>query len=340
MKMSAQTAARAPAAQPHTPPCRSRQEFPARAARLPPWGYTTGGSRRDDTSPEAGRPAASAARSATDLPAPRSSAHPDRERPCSTATFNNALVNRLADLLHRRRRCHPNHVRSPSAPPARISPSRSRDLLRVAPLGLAPLGFSAVAIDSLSCTAVSSTGTAFPCPPVLDPARSTGITPPSSTTRSSDFCWAIESSSSRSLTYRLFPAGAQQISQGKTLRFRRDRVATTPSATTGTGPSPLRDSSPNRGPPYGASLSFATTTHLWLSSRPALTEAPAAPVQAALGTARSIPGRALASSMSGSPWSGSRDRTSTSDLIRHAWHTRLLTPLAYGSGTIAGRPRN
>jgi hypothetical protein len=40
------------------------------------------------------------------------------------------------------------------------------------------------------------------------------------------------------------------------------------------------------------------------SFRPALTEAPAAPIQAALGTARSIPGRALASSMSGSPYQG------------------------------------
>ena len=42
------------------------------------------------------------------------------------------------------------------------------------------------------------------------------------------------------------------------------------------------------------------------SSRPALTEAPAAHNQAALGTARSIPGRALASSMLDSPCQGSR----------------------------------
>ena len=42
------------------------------------------------------------------------------------------------------------------------------------------------------------------------------------------------------------------------------------------------------------------------SSRPALTEAPAAHNQAALGTTRSIPGRALASSMLDSPCQGSR----------------------------------
>src|ERR1700741_2147332 len=42
------------------------------------------------------------------------------------------------------------------------------------------------------------------------------------------------------------------------------------------------------------------------SFRPALTEAPAAHNQAALGTARSIPGRALASSVLDSPCQGSR----------------------------------
>ena len=56
--------------------------------------------------------------------------------------------------------------------PARTAPSRSRVFLRVA-----PFGFSAVAIGRLSCTAVSSTGIAFPCSPGLDPARSAGITP-------------------------------------------------------------------------------------------------------------------------------------------------------------------
>src|SRR5450755_3994319 len=105
--------------------------------------------------------------------------------PLFDATFDNASVNLYATS---------SIVADDAVPvlpiafgaPARISPSRSRDLLRVA-----PLGFSAVTIVRLSCTAVASTGTAFPCPPGLDPARSTGITPPSGTTRSSDFCWAI-----------------------------------------------------------------------------------------------------------------------------------------------------
>jgi hypothetical protein len=87
------------------------------------------------------------------------------------ATFNNASVNRLATS---------SIVAGAAVPalpiafgaPARMAPNRSRVFLRVA-----PFGFSAVAIGRLSCTAVSSTGIAFPCPPGLDPARSAGITP-------------------------------------------------------------------------------------------------------------------------------------------------------------------
>ena len=127
----------------------------------------------------------------------------------------------------------------------------------------------------MSCTAVSSTGTAFPCPPVLDPARSTGITPPSGTTRSSDFCWAIEPSSSRSPTYRPSRAGTQQISLGETLRYRRDGVATTPSGNDRNRASPLRDGSPTE----SALRRFTLVRHHdtpMASFRPALTEAPAA----------------------------------------------------------------
>ena len=218
--------------------------------------------------------------------------------PLFDATFNNASVNRYATSSIVADAAVPTLSIAFGAP-ARISPSRSRVLLRVA-----PLRFSAVAIGRPSCTAVSSTGTAFPCPPVLDPTRSTGITPPSGTTRSSDFCWAIESSSSRSPTYQPATlAGTQQISQGETLRFRRDRVATTPSATTGIG---HRRCGTAR-PPRNALRRFTFVRHHdtpMASSRPALTEAPAAHNQAALGTARSIPSRALASSVSGSPCQG------------------------------------
>jgi len=89
------------------------------------------------------------------------------------------------------------------------------------------------------------------------------------------------------------------------LRFRRDRVATTPSASTGTG---HRRRGPAR-PPRNALRRFTFVRHhdtSMASSRPVLTEAPAAHNQAALGTARSIPGRALASSMLDSPYQGSR----------------------------------
>jgi hypothetical protein len=54
--------------------------------------------------------------------------------------------------------------------------------------------------------------------------------------------------------------------------------------------------------PYGASLSFATTTHLWPLSDP-----PSRKLRSATSrteTARSIPSRALASSVSGSPCQG------------------------------------
>ena len=86
------------------------------------------------------------------------------------ATFNNAPVNRLATSSIVAGAAIPASTIAFGAP-ARIAPSRSRVLLRVA-----PFGFSAVAIGMLSCTAVSSTGIAFPCPPGLDPTRSAAIT--------------------------------------------------------------------------------------------------------------------------------------------------------------------
>ena len=60
----------------------------------------------------------------------------------------------------------------------------------------------------------------------------------------------------------------------------------------------------HRGTPYGASLSFATTTHLWPLSDPPSRELRSATSRT--GAARSIPGRALASSMLDSPCQGSR----------------------------------
>jgi hypothetical protein len=77
-------------------------------------------------------------------------------------------------------------------------------------------------------------------------------------------------------------------------------------------------------PPRNALRRFTFVRHHdapMASFRPALTEAPAAPKPAALGTARSIPSRALATIGVGFPLSGSRDRTSTSDLNIRTWHT-------------------
>ena len=60
----------------------------------------------------------------------------------------------------------------------------------------------------------------------------------------------------------------------------------------------------HRGTPYGASLSFTTTAHLWPLSDPPSRRSRSA--NSHTGTARSIPGRALASSMLDSPYQGSR----------------------------------
>ena len=60
----------------------------------------------------------------------------------------------------------------------------------------------------------------------------------------------------------------------------------------------------HRGTPYGASLSFATATHLWPLPDPPSRKSRSATSRT--GTARSIPGRALASSVLDSPCQGSR----------------------------------
>ena len=82
----------------------------------------------------------------------------------------------------------------------------------------------------------------------------------------------------------------------------------------------------HRGTPYGASLSFATTTHLWPLSDPPSRKSRSATSRT--GTARSIPGRALASSMLDSPCQGSRSGL-TPPISTSVPST--LAPLAYGS---------
>jgi hypothetical protein len=219
--------------------------------------------------------------------------------PLFDATFNNALVKRLATS---------SIVAGAAVPvvpiafgaPARMAPSRSRVFLRVA-----PFGFSAVAIGRLSCTAVSSTGIAFPCPPGLDPARSAAITAAFRYYSILGLLLGHEPSSSSSSGLPTNPAGTQQISLGETPRFRRDRVATTPPGSNNRSrASPLEDGSPLRGTPYGASLSFATTTHLRPPSDPP-SRKPRSAKPGRTGTARSIPGRALAFDV-GFPLSSSR----------------------------------
>src|SRR5450755_1639902 len=250
--------------------------------------------------------------------------------PLFDATFNNASVNRSATS---------SIVADAAVPvlsiafgaPARISPSRSRDLLRVA-----PLGFSAVAIGRQSCTAVSSTGTAFPCPPGLDPARSTGITPPSGTTRSSDFCWAI---SRRPLVLRPTSQTRLEPSRspwGETLRFRRDRAATTPPGVDRNRASPLRDSSPPE--ERLTALHFRSPprhTYGLFQTRPHGSPRSASPSRTGDRPVNSGPRPCLFSV--GFPLSGLQDRTSTSDLNIRTQHTR---PPRYARRPSRRQPRH
>lgn len=194
------------------------------------------------------------------------------------------------------------HVRSLTiafgTPAAALPPEWSGDRLREPPCGAC-----AVAIGNRSCDAASSTGIAFPCPPVLEPAGLAGITPPSGTTRSSDFCWAIDRR-----PFVLRPTGqpgrdpADLPGQGVEIwpRSRRQYAR----RTNRNRASLPRASSPSDGRLHGASLSFATTAHLRLLSDP-----PSRKPAGHAGrrrAARSIPCRALASSMLDSPCWGSR----------------------------------
>jgi hypothetical protein len=134
----------------------------------------------------------------------------------------------IRDLLHRRRRCTlgiDNRLR------------RSRpDLPKPVPGSPAggPFRVFCCCDRQAELHRRSSTGTAFRCPPVLDPTRSAGITrlPVLLGPRTSAGPSVVL------LSFSELPAlaGTQQTSGGETLRFRRDRVATTtPSASTGIG---------------------------------------------------------------------------------------------------------
>ena len=99
--------------------------------------------------------------------------------------------------------------------------------------------------------------------------------------------------------------GAQQISQGKSLRFRGDPVANTPAAPTGIGHRCHEPAHPANG--RLTALHFRSRpprTYGFFQTRPH--GSPPTPNQQRRPAARSIPGRALASSMLGSPCQGPR----------------------------------
>ncbi len=89
-----------------------------------------------------------------------------------------------------------------------------------------------------------------------------------------------------------------------------------------------------QGTPYGASLSFATTTYLRLPSDPPSREPRSA--NSRTGTARSTPGRALASSVLGSPCQG--PRTGLPPPISNAMPgTPPVAPAAPGTAPFSGQ---
>ena len=177
-------------------------------------------------------------------------------------------------------------------------------------------------------------------PTGLPPASNTAS--PARTTRSSDFCWVIEPSSSSSSglpTRHPRQAGTQQISRDKTQRFRRDHVATTPVGPTGTGHHCRRPAHPPTERLTALhSRSQPPRTYGFLQTRPH--GSPAALNQAALKP----PGEPRAAPLPLQCWvplSGPQVRTSTSDLIRHALRTRSpygLAPVHAGAATTLQSP--
>ena len=184
-EMSAQTAARAPAARPPSPPDRPRWESPARAARRPPWGSSPGESRPADTSPTT-----IAVRSFGAIDRPLLAQRADRQ-PVRTRS---ALVR--DHLQHRRDRvARPPPPSSPTARSPRLTiafgtPARpARDRSRT-PRERTPRVFCCRDRQPQLHRRLLDRDR-LPLPAGADPAGWAGITPPSGTTRSSDFCWAI-----------------------------------------------------------------------------------------------------------------------------------------------------
>ena len=201
------------------------RESPTRAARRPPSGSSPDGSRQADSSLPAARQPASAPTIGHCSCSASTVCPSGPGAPLFYTTLESAIRQPIRNLLHRHRRpgIHiDDRLRHTARPdPSRTGPGPSCGVLLSRSAGKAEPPFHR------------------PGPPSLahQTAGWTGITPPSGTTRSSDFCWAIEPSSSRSPTYRAHQqqAGTQQISRDKTQRFRRDHVANTPSGPTGTG---------------------------------------------------------------------------------------------------------
>ena len=192
---SAPTAVRAPAARPPGPPCRSRRESPARAARP----------RLRDVRP--------ADHAGPIRPFQQVGLQPGQhDRPLLTQRLDrlpirtgSALVRRHLQQRTVNRLATSSIVAGAAVPvvpiafgaPARTAPSRSRVFLRVA-----PFGFSAVAIGRRAAPPFLRPGS-----PSLARRDSTRraqrpLHPPSGTTRSSDFCSAISRRPLRPPAYR------------------------------------------------------------------------------------------------------------------------------------------
>ena len=219
---SAHTAVRAPAARPPSPPDRPRWGSRARAARRPPWGSSPGGSRPADSVPDS-RPARSlgaivghCSRS-TPTVIPSGPGAPlfattffiaESSRSTTSSILAGVLVLHGDDRLRHPRSACPGPVPDGlTSGPRRVFCCRDRQ-------PELPPPFARPGPPSLAHH--RRAGRALPRRPVLrGPPTSAGP--------------------SAAVSAGLPAPGAQQISQGKSLRFRGDPVANTPAAPTGIG---------------------------------------------------------------------------------------------------------
>jgi hypothetical protein len=231
------------------------------------------------------------------------------------ATFNNALVSRLATSSIVAGAALSALTIAPGAP-ARISPSPSRVLLRVAPLRV-----------FCCCDRQAELHRRFfdrdrlPLPADARPGALSGHYPAFRYYSVRGLLLGHQPSSSRSPAYRPSRSEPSRPPRGEMQRFRRDRVATTPPARQVSGIAAERQLTQ----PRNALRRFTLVRHHgapMASFRPALTGASRRPRYLRPSSGRPVnSGPRPCLFDVGFPLSGLQDRTHTSDLYIRARHT-------------------